>query len=250
MRRVLTIALLVVGVLRSTAAGDEVIFPSETTVSAGKRVAIPISGTLNTNGDHAVRIEVTYDPRVMNIVAAAPVTDGAFRGAVNVVDRSMTSEPRARVVLDCRQVVPTVNGPICEIIVEGTYGPDDSGTIEPVQVQYDYVQQPGSTFKSGIVRVDGQPPARPVTDGIQGNYPNPFSTSTTFVVTLGQRDVVTFSMFDTSGRDFGEPQTYTLDAGTHLIEFAPDTWKIGNGAWLVRMTTSTGTFVHPFTFQK
>jgi hypothetical protein len=187
---------------------------------------------------------------VINVVGASSVTNGAFRGTVNVVDRSVTSEPRARVVLDCRDVVPTVNGPICEVIVEGTYGPADSGTIDPEQVQFDYVQQPGSVLSGGVVRVSGQPPTRPLTDGIQGNYPNPFSTSTTFVVTIGQRDVVTFSMFDTSGRDFGDPQTYTLDPGTHLIEFTPETWKIGNGAWIVRMTTSTGTFVHPFTFQK
>jgi hypothetical protein len=219
-------------------------------VSAGQRVAIPVSGTLNTNGDHAVRIVLTYDPRVVDIVGAAAVPNGAFRGTVNVVDKSLTADQRARAVLDCRDVEPTVNGLICDVIIEGTYGPLDSGTIEPVQVEYDFVEQSGVTLKGVIVLVDGQPPTRAFTDGIQGNYPNPFSESTTFVVTLGQRDVVTFSMFDTSGRDFGEPQTYTLDAGTHLIEFAPDVWKIGNGAWMVRMTTSTGTFVHPFTFQK
>jgi len=71
-----------------------------------------------------------------------------------------------------------------------------------------------------------------------GNYPNPFSSSTTIRIALQEADQVSVTVFDMSGRQVSTLVDNYLSAGTHEFPFYAD--ALPSGTYLYRIITSSG----------
>lgn len=71
-----------------------------------------------------------------------------------------------------------------------------------------------------------------------GNYPNPFSTSTTVRIGLQEADQVSVTVFDMSGRQVRTLVDNYLSAGSHEFPFYAD--SLPSGTYIYRIVTSRG----------
>jgi len=80
------------------------------------------------------------------------------------------------------------------------------------------------------------PPGEPITPeeyALQGNYPNPFSRSTTLALQLPEEEFVTVEVYDTMGRRVKTIVSRRMEAGTHKLQF--DAQGLASGTYFCRM---------------
>ncbi len=68
---------------------------------------------------------------------------------------------------------------------------------------------------------------------LQGNYPNPFSRSTTLALQLPEEEFVTVEVYDTMGRRVKTIVSRRMKAGTHKLQF--DAQGLASGTYFCRM---------------
>jgi hypothetical protein len=79
-------------------------------------------------------------------------------------------------------------------------------------------------------------PGEPITPeeyALQGNYPNPFSRSTTLALQLPEEEFVTVEVYDTMGRRVKTIVSRRMKAGTHKLQF--DAQGLASGTYFCRM---------------
>jgi flagellar hook assembly protein FlgD len=83
----------------------------------------------------------------------------------------------------------------------------------------------------------------PLNFALYQNYPNPFNPSTTIHYTLPQKmGEVRLSIFNILGQLIWEKVLTGIDAGTHDISWAGETFggsKVGSGIYIYRMTAGS-----------
>ncbi|MCS4193557.1 Icc-related predicted phosphoesterase [Salinibacter ruber] len=79
-------------------------------------------------------------------------------------------------------------------------------------------------------------PGEPITPeeyALEGNYPNPFSRSTTLALQLPEEEFVTVEVYDTMGRRVKTIVSRRMKAGTHKLQF--DAQGLASGTYFCRM---------------
>ena len=92
-------------------------------------------------------------------------------------------------------------------------------------------------FQAELVEASALPvmnePATPLSFSIGAAYPNPFNPSVTIPLELSQRNTVTLSLFDLTGRQIAQVFSGELDPGTHDIQFEAPA-SLAAGMYLLR----------------
>ncbi|MBC8124405.1 MAG: T9SS type A sorting domain-containing protein [Candidatus Kapabacteria bacterium] len=231
-------------------AADEAFVPVVTTLQVGQRVRVAVIGTLEQGGD--IKITFRYNPTVMRIVGSQGSTTNAFRcSQLTVVEDRVESATSAIYTVGCPFSVSIANDTLLTLDLEGIGGSDTVGFLQAEKIEANGVEVVGAMFNSGeVVRTGGITARQKVTMGITGNYPNPFSTHTRFVYTLDAPDVVTLFIRNAQGRLVKEIGPLNATAGENYYDYQPDLSQVANGAYLLQLTTTGGSYYHPMTVMK
>lgn len=236
------------GPLLSTAA--EVTLPTEVRIGVAERKVITVSGTLPTGG--VVRIGLRYSPSVIRILGARGEQGMAMPCIpMTIVENRVESATQASFIVECPFSNTTTNGPLFLFDVEGIAGLDSLGTISATLLSIN-----GSLVSDAIlttcnvVRTGGQIARPEKMEGILGNYPNPFASSTSIIYSMIESGVASFVLLDMQGRRILDFPPERATAGENSLEFAIISWEVPSGSYLVQMNTERGTYFHPITVMK
>ncbi len=224
---------------------ERISVPSSTSGARQSIVEIPVTGTISSLGH--LRLVFDYPANVIRFVRCTGGPNASFRcpqayvGADTIVDGT-----RGRLTVECWDVQPTTNGLVCMLVMEFLNGPGTSGYLQPIRMDREKTPVPTVEFQSGLITADGSPAIPTPAEGFTGNYPNPFSSQSTFVFMLESAQPVHLSVCTMQGRtilDLGQMQGR---AGENSYDFAANSWELAQGSYLMSLQTSTGTYLHPF----
>jgi len=94
-----------------------------------------------------------------------------------------------------------------------------------------------TAYDTGVEGTVGPPREATAPDEyrLRGNYPNPFSQSTTLSFSLPERETVTIEVYDTMGRHVRTVVDRNMEAGTHTLQF--DGRGLSSGIYFCRLQT-------------
>ncbi len=244
---ILGVAVCAVAPIR---AADEAFVPDLTTLQVGQRVRVAVIGTLEQGGD--VKITLRYSPTVMRIMGSQGSGTNAFRcNQLNVVEDRVESAVSAVYIVGCPFTVSITNDTLLTLDIEGIGGADTIGFLRVEKIEANGAEVVGAVFNAGVVvRTGGITTRQVMTNGITGNYPNPFSTHTRFVYTLDAPDVVRLIIRNAQGRLVKELGPFNATAGENHFDYEPDLSQLANGAYLLQLATTNGSYFHPMTVVK
>lgn len=226
-------------------AQDAVRCPPVTTAARGSIVNIPITGTNTSAG--VMRVEFEYPSDVIRVLGASGSSQSAYTCPTFVVsaDTAVGATTR-RITVLCWDVVPMNNGLLFTLQCEFLYGPGTSGVLTPVRLQRGDLEVSNAVFSSGILQSEGSPALPNGGEGITGNFPNPFYSSSTFVFNLRRADVVRLSVRNMQGRLVRDLGTMNAQAGENVFEFVAEEWELAQGPYLMTLEVNTSVYTHPF----
>jgi hypothetical protein len=180
-----------------------------------------------------------------DVVAAMPCPEVRIAGLA-IVDRSTGTFG-----LTCDSTRSVSDGSVCTLTIQGLQGPDTVGDVHLVRVTANGADVPLLQPPSTRVVVTNGTPVTPVpTEGITGNFPNPFSSITRIEYVVTDPGMVEFDLRDLGGRLFKRFDPIYREPGRYDLELRPDMWDMSSGHYLVRMSTPKGTYLHPIAVQK
>lgn len=101
-----------------------------------------------------------------------------------------------------------------------------------------------------VVVTDSRTAIPNATEGISGNFPNPFPVATRIEYVVSDPGMVSMEIRDLSGRLFHTFDPVYREPGTYSIDYRPKIWEMSSGHYLVRMITERGTYLHTMTVEK
>lgn len=245
----ITVLLLLISSAAAVAA-DAVRVAPTTSVPAGLRVDVPVTGTLD-QASGPGRLVFRYNPSALRIVGARGGDGAAFDCAsIPLADPVVTSATEATVTLDCDRTIATADGVLCTLTVEAMADATGPHAIEPVALFVNGQPSPDASLVPGTLLVAGTGVHREVVEGITGNYPNPFSTQTRFEYRVAGTGTVSFTIRDSRGRVMMVLDDVDRTPGTYSLDLTAKTWEFSTGAYLLQMTTMTDSYLHPFVVVK
>ena len=244
------LGLEVCAVAPTRAADTAFILPDTTTLQVGERKWVAVRGTLEQGGD--IKITLRYSPTVMRIIGSQGSDTSAFRCIqLSVLRDSVESAGSAVYIVGCPFSVSIKNGTLLTLYIEGVGGADTLGFLRVEKIEANEGEVVGAVFTDGVVVRTGGISTRQVqANGITGNYPNPFSTHTRFVYTLDAPDVVRLLVRNVQGRLVKELGPFNATAGENYFDYEPDLSQLANGAYLLQLATTHGSYYHPMTVMK
>lgn len=241
---------LMVGAWTPAYCGNEAYVPAATSLAAGERVEIAITGSIEAGG--LVRATMSFTPAVARILSARGSEGFAFScPTLTVSQNRVESAQRAIFSVECPYCLSINNDTLFTLVLEGLGGMDTSGTIRVEKLEINGAEVMGAQFNVGTIERTGGAIARPqTTEGVTGTYPNPFVSRTHIVFTLSQPGIVKFTFRNAQGRLVKQLDQIQGVAGENTIDFDIEAWKVASGAYVLEMTTDRGTYFHPMTVMK
>ena len=92
----------------------------------------------------------------------------------------------------------------------------------------------GTAMAVGVQPIEG---SAPVSYALQGNFPNPFNASTSFVLSLPVAGPVSFKIYDISGREVASLAQGSMQAGSYELTF--DASNLTSGVYLARVVAGS-----------
>lgn len=238
--------------LGTIAAVGQISLPEEVRLGATERRTISVTGSLAIVDGDQVSLECAFTPSTVRPVAAAGSQLDAFR-CVDVPIRSMvmTGSRSGTFVLSCDSARPITDGTICSLTLGGVAGGDTIGELQVTGMVVNGRSMP--IDPPAVMRVEVTNAGTAIanaTEGIAGNYPNPFPVATRIEYVVSDPGMVAMEIRDLSGRLFHTFDPIYREPGTYSIDYRPKIWEMSSGHYLVRMITERGTYLHTITVEK
>lgn len=249
-RTAVVMAVLCAGAMMATA--QTITLPDTVRMRAGERTTIAVTGAIDVAEQSDVSIDLSFTPSTLRPVAAAgSALDGFGCSLVTIRGLSLTNSRFGQFALYCDSVRTVRDGRICTLTLEGLPGDDTVGTLRVQGIMVNGIYQPIDDAKETVVLVTGGVGIRPnTTEGISGNFPNPFSATTRIEYVITTPGIVAMEIRDLRGGVFHTFEPVYHNAGTHTLEYRPKIWEMSSGHYLLRMTTPSGTYLHTMTVEK
>lgn len=230
----------------------QVSLPAEVRLGATERRTVSVSGTLSISDGDQVSLEFAFTPSTVRPLGAAGSQLDAFRCTdVPVLNMVMTGTRTGTFALSCDSARPVTDGTICSLTVGGVTGSDTVGELRITGMIVNGRPMPIDTpAVMRVVVTDGRTAIPNATEGVSGNFPNPFSVATRIEYVVTDPGMVSFEIRDLSGRLFHTFDPIYREPGTYSIDYRPKIWEMSSGHYLVRMITERGTYLHTITVEK
>ena len=239
---VLVLSLLLLS-MRAVAA-DVIRVPDLVTLQEGEVRRIQITGTVESTAPGRITLQYPADIfHIRQVVGGAGfawncpsilVNSNTITGAVGVIE------------VQCTDVRRVTDQPIFEIEVEAHYGGPRTGPLQPVMLVVGGDTVENAQLIGGQVELVGSGLQQREFEGITGNYPNPFSTSTTLVYTMLEAGKVTFRVRNIVGRLVMEITDIDATAGENTFLFEPHQEELAQGTYLLELITDREVYHHSF----
>ncbi len=246
---IVALITLFLGGIRALCADAVAVTPA-TNVVLGERSTVYVTGTVSTGGD--ITMVISYNPLVMRLLSVRGKSSYALLCDVPEVlsDVSVAYNER-QITIRCAFGVSVTTDTLAELLIEGAAGADTVGQISVTSLSINGVPQQGLVSEPGFVfRTGGNLGAAQPWQGISGNYPNPFRSTTKLRFSVVSAGTVRVSMLTTQGRLVEEYPPFVAVAGENSFDVEIIAWNVSGGAYILRLVTDSGTYYHPVTVMK
>ena len=229
----------------SASALDAVTLPQAIVGNRGSVEVVTVTGTLDASGNTKIVLEYPAD-----VIKIRKVIGGEgfalLCPSVLIATDSMVTSTTGRVTLECWNVQPTNDKELFAMEIEFLAGPGTSGVLRAVGLERNGTNVADVQLSQASVTANGAVAKSESLEGVTGNYPNPFSSSTDFVFRLAEPSVVHLSIHSLDGRRLLDLQTMQASAGENVYHFAPNAWDVSSGPYIFSVETETFTYLHQF----
>jgi hypothetical protein len=238
--------------LGSIAAAGQITLPDEVRLGATERRTIDVTGSLNVANGDQVSLECAFTPSTFRPVAAAGSQLDAFRCVdVPILSMILSGSRTGTFALTCDSASPIADGTICSLTLGGVAGGDTIGELRVTGMVINGRTTPvNPPAVMRVVLTDAGSAIANATEGIAGNYPNPFPVATRIEYVVSDPGMVAMEIRDLAGRLFHTFDPIYREPGTYSIDYRPKIWEMSSGHYLVRMITERGTYLHTITVEK
>lgn len=232
----------VLGLFIARAMAIDVTLPDTVLIRPHQVIRIQVAGTLPRLAEFAATVRYSPGIAKVNKLSGRPsyaVTCGTFW----VREDSIASDT-AIVKARCSSSGAGVHDTLFAIELEGVLSTDTVGFLEVVGLELDSVPIPVTSNKTTLLR-DGAiqgAPSKPTS--ITGNYPNPFSTTTTVSFSVATAQTVTVNVRTMQGRLVRSYPDIAARAGEQELTMNFLESDIGSGRYIVELITNDGAVYH------
>lgn len=224
------------------ASATDVRLPDTVRIRPQQKIRIPVAGKLPKLGEVVATIQ--YTPGVVSISnvegqASYALTCSAF-GLVSA------SQTRSESVVEasCGSGGAGVHDTLFAIEIEGVYSSDTLGTLRIAGLKLDGVPLEVTSNECTVIREGGLLGGLTTPTNITGNYPNPFSTSTTLSYSVTSQQSVTINVRTIQGRMVRSFTDVAAMPGENEFTMNFLQSDIGSGRYLVELITKEATVYH------
>jgi hypothetical protein len=241
----LSLAVLLLTVLVSSGtAADTLRVPDVTTLQQGQRARIAVTGTIETS--FPGRITLQYPADVIRILSVVGGEGSAWQCPVVQINSNTTDRTVGTLVVQCEDVRAVRADTIFVIEVEALFGAPRTGPLRPLLHVVGGDTLSNAVLAGGRVDLEGDGPLYQPREALVGNYPNPFSTTTSFVYIMLESGPVTFVIRNLNGRLIREYEPVNSSEGENTFAFDASKEQLSQGVYLVELRTERGSYVRPF----
>lgn len=229
----------------TASAQDQLTVPPLTQGERGAIIRIPVSGTITQSGTSQVGLSFPADViRIRSVEGGEQFAYHCEQLLLTNVD--VSSGTIGTMTVQCEDVSSTNDGPLFEIVAEVLRGPGTNGPVQATNLVLNGTPIQNVTFVPGAVEAIGEPVLPRTTEGFTGNYPNPFSKSSTFVFQIEKPGTATLAVRSLQGRLVLDLGTVNVTAGENHYQFSPEGWELAQGPYMMQLVTERDQYVHAF----
>lgn len=215
------------------------------TLSPGQRTRIEVTGTLQQAGD--VEISLAYPIQLLRIRSVQGGAAFAMSCPSPSTQRTGAAGGMDTVRFRCRSTNSGVDVVIAALEVEALIDAKGTAEIVPVGLQRDGVRQEAVAYTRGTVTiVGGDDVGFVLREGFTGNYPNPMSAQSDFIFTVLEAETVQLMIRNLQGRLVRDIGSIEATAGENRYALTVGRNELSQGAYVMQLITSRGSYLHPF----
>lgn len=233
---------VVFGVFIVRAMAVDVTLPDSVRIGPRQVVRMQVAGTLPRLAELTVLIR--YSPGIAKVYQLSGRASYAVTCRSFVVLEDSIGSDTALVRARCTSSGAGVHDTLFAIELEGVWSTDTVGFLQVVGLELDGTPIPVTSNITKLIR-DGAVQGAPSTPTIiTGNYPNPFSTTTTVSFSVDKPQSVTINVRTLQGRLIRSYPEVPARAGEQEITMNFLESDIGSGRYIVELITAEGAVFH------
>lgn len=235
--------LCVLSLFAAHAWATDVTLPDTIRIRSQQVVRIQVAGKLPRLAEVAAKVR--YTPGIAKIVRLTGRQSYALTCEYFGELSESYSSDTATYYAWCGSAGAGSHDTLFAIELQGVWSADTSGFLEVVGLELDGESVPVTSNVATLIREGVVQGASSTPTTITGNYPNPFSTTTTVSFSLASAQTVTLNVRTMQGKLIRSYTDVAARAGEQEFPMSFLESDIGSGRYILELITSDGTLYHP-----